>query len=84
MGGFNLSLTIDDPSETGPITISGNDASPLTGDFFGFRTRTSFSDTLNATFDDFALTTSSIPVPAALPAGLALMTLTATRRRRRA
>lgn len=80
VGGFDLSLTIDDPSEVSPITILGHDATPLTGDFFGFRTRTSVGGTLNATMDDFALTIS-IPVPAALPAGLGLLALIGLRRR---
>lgn len=77
VGGFDMSLTIDDPSKAGPITISGNDPTPLTGDFFGYRTRVSHNEgTLNVTFDDLALT-AMVPEPlssAVLGAVMLLMT----------
>ena len=85
-GGLDLSLTIDDPSQ-GPITIAGTDTTPLTGDFFGYRTRVDAgltgSGVLAATFDDFAL---AVPEPSAavllLLGGIGLL-LGSRRRRRR-
>ena len=57
--GLDLSLTIVDPSDGAPIMISGNAPTPLTGDFFGYRTRVDTglggSGVLAATFDKFSL-----------------------------
>ncbi len=59
MGGVNLdlTLTIDDPSLPSPVSISGTDTSPLSGEYFGYRTRTSnnFGNHIAAGFDNFRI-----------------------------
>lgn len=66
-GGLALSMTIVDPSAAAPTTIAGVDPVPLTGGYFGYRTRVDpglgNSDTLAVEFDEFRLSTKAASEP---------------------
>lgn len=86
---LNLAFTVTDLDNTSnTVTVSLADTNPLTGDFFGYRTRTSSgSSSLNiqANFDDFSVAIpSAIPEPATASLALgSLAAATLVRRKRR-
>lgn len=61
VGTNQLRLTIDDPSQEGPVMMAVTDDTLLTGDHFGIRARESGGSTV-ASFDDFQLTDRVAPL----------------------
>ena len=87
-GARKLTLTIDDPSEGGLISIIGVDngvigGPVLDGSYFGIRTRRNTQGTLSASFDNFNLAVV-VPEPSTglLMIGVLGLALTGWRRRR--
>ena len=80
-GSLGLELTIDAPSIS-LFSISGIDTSPLSGSFFGVRTRESGAST-TATFDNFSINLPEPSTYALLGVGLFTLATFGRRRRRR-
>lgn len=79
-GTLMLSFTVSDPASSYTQTLTGSDTTPLTGEYFGYRT-TRTSGPTNAMMDDFAVTL--VPEPATGALCLVAMGLAVRRRHRR-
>ncbi|QNN22695.1 hypothetical protein HED60_10600 [Planctomycetales bacterium ZRK34] len=79
-GDLQLTFHVSDGSQGAQVSVTDT-GTVLTGPYFGLRNRSGGAGSLDADFSKFTI---AVPSPAALPAGLTLMTLIGLRRHSRA